>query len=258
MSEDNDNSPAFPDLGNPSDEVAAAAAAAPSAPPQPPSPELAQRLVYDHMQREIRSWGMWLLALGAIHLVASGWLSAPWGILLILVGAISFYFREAPMFVIYGFTLLWAALSNMLAGEFTWIFLSLFQVYLAIRIFVQFFRFRRAQAAIDATLDSGAQLLKAQRAATIFPWTGCLFSALAVIGAPAFILYVTLLSQENRPISENVTILAVGFLVDFAVMGFSLSLAALLSRFRYQTISILGLVSSGLLLLAWIILVVRA
>jgi hypothetical protein len=256
MTGEQENTSDIPDLGSAADEIAAAASAAPSAPPAPPSPQLASLLIYNHMQREIRSWGWWLLALGVIHLVVNGFLSAPWGVLLVLVGASSFYFREAPMFVIYGFTLLWAALSNFLGGEITWIFLSLFQIYLAIRIFVQFFRFRRAQASLDATLDSQAQLLKAQRAATIFPWTGCLFSALAGIGVPAFFAYATLVSQESQPVSGNAAALWIGFLLDFAVLGFSLSLAALLSGFRYRVISILGLIASGLLLIGWVVLVV--
>ncbi|MDI7274626.1 MAG: hypothetical protein QME94_01470, partial [Anaerolineae bacterium] len=61
------------------------------------------------MVREIRSWGFWLLGLGALHLVLSGFLSAPWGILLGVVGLASFIFHDSAMFVVYGTTLVWAA-----------------------------------------------------------------------------------------------------------------------------------------------------
>ena len=69
------------------------------------------------MVKEIRSWSYWLLGLGALHLVASGFLDAPWGILLLAVGLVSFVFQEAAMFVIYGVTLAWAATSNVTGGQ---------------------------------------------------------------------------------------------------------------------------------------------
>jgi hypothetical protein len=77
---------------------------------------------YAAMLKEIRSWGFWSLGLGAVHLVTSGFLSAPWGVLLIIVGLASFYFRTASMFIIYAVTLAWAALSNLLGLDFAWIF----------------------------------------------------------------------------------------------------------------------------------------
>ena len=36
--------------------------------------------------KENRSWGLWLLIMGVIHVATTGFLSAPWGIILILVG----------------------------------------------------------------------------------------------------------------------------------------------------------------------------
>jgi hypothetical protein len=73
---------------------------------------------HEKMLKEVRSWGYVSLGLGALHLISSGFtgLSAPWGVLLIAIGLTSFYFKEAAMFVIYGTTLGWAALTNIMGN----------------------------------------------------------------------------------------------------------------------------------------------
>ena len=53
------------------------------------------------MRRDIRSWGKWLIGLGVVHLIANGSLDASWGIMLILLGAMSFLFTTPSMYVIY-------------------------------------------------------------------------------------------------------------------------------------------------------------
>lgn len=132
--------------------------------------------------KEVRSWGFWLLGVGAVHLVISGFLNAAWGILLILVGLASFYFRTAAMLVIYGVTLGWAAISNLSSGQSGWMAFALFQGFLAVRVFWQFLRFRRAEAesrlaSIAETPESEATV---ERAARIFPWVGCAFGGVSL------------------------------------------------------------------------------
>ncbi len=56
------------------------------------------------MLKAIRSNGFWLIGLGVLHIILSGWLSAPWGVLLIIVGLCSFLFHSPSMFVIYAIT----------------------------------------------------------------------------------------------------------------------------------------------------------
>jgi hypothetical protein len=213
---------------------------------------------YALMLREIASWGRWLLFLGVVHLIGFDILNAPWGVLLLIVGASSFYFKEASIFVIYAVTLLWAAVSNMLGGGTTWLIFGVFQVYLAVRVFMQFFRFRKAQSEFNATLDEQEKTFFQQRGATMFPWTGCLFSALGVTGVLGFFVLTIITSSMQEQLGENVLGLVLGLLVDFGVLGLALSLASLLSGFRYKVISWLGLVASALLLLAWIGLVLIA
>ena len=36
---------------------------------------------YAKMLKDLRSWGFWSLGLGLMHLIGSGFLSAPWGLI---------------------------------------------------------------------------------------------------------------------------------------------------------------------------------
>ncbi len=61
----------------------------------------------------IRNWGYGLLLLGFIQIIANNFLDPAWGVVLILVGAASFYFRTAAMFPVYGVILAWAMVNNI-------------------------------------------------------------------------------------------------------------------------------------------------
>jgi hypothetical protein len=208
------------------------------------------------MVKEIRSWSYWLLGLGALHLVASGFLDAPWGILLLVVGLASFVFQEAAMFVIYGVTLAWAATSNATGGQAGWIFFALFQLYLAFQIFRRFFVFRKVQAgyaALRAQADPFARPAE-ERAARVFPGAGCLVGALALVGAVSIgggIIAAGVLGATRPPDYLGLLISAV---VNLGVLGLAISLAALLSDYRNKPLAVLGILSSVVVLLLWLAL----
>ncbi len=207
------------------------------------------------MLREIRSWGWWSLGLGTLHLIISGFLSAPWGILLLIVGGASFLFRESAMLVVYGVTLAWAAISNILGGQATWIIAGLFQIYLAFRVFRQFFRFRRAQEDYDNLINEGIVESRpsAKRTATIFPWAGGLLGILSLGGLitlfASTLVLVALGAQIPNPF---------GFLgsltINLGVLGFAVALSALLSGYRYKPVATIGLAASVLTLAIEIVL----
>jgi hypothetical protein len=205
--------------------------------------------IYAVMQREIRSWGWWSLALGAIHLVASGFLSAPWGILLLIVGLASFYFHEAAMFVVYGVTLTWAAVSNMLGGQAAWIAGGLFQIYLAFRVFRQFFRFRQAQKdyvnlVVEGSLVSPPMPDRAVRA---FPWIGGLMGIVSVAGFAAVFVSAIIVTGLSGGLPDYFSFLE-GLAVNVGVLGLAVSLASLLSSYRYRLLAVLGIIGSVLTL----------
>lgn len=207
---------------------------------------------YEKMLREIRSWGIMLLILGVIQVVASEFLSNSWGILLVIVGLASFYFRSPAMFVIYGTTLIWAAISNALSGAGGWVAFSLFQVFLAFQTFRQFFQFRSTFVAhqnIEIS-DTPKPQLNSDKAARPFPWTSIVLGAVSFIGLILIILgtilFIGLTGSQNLP---DFISFAEGLIIDLAVLGFSTGLASILSSYQYKWVSIIGMITGGLVLL---------
>ena len=209
---------------------------------------------HESVLKEIRSWGQWLLALGAIHLIASGTLSAAWGVILVLVGLGSFLFHDAAMFVVYGTTLAWVAFTNASGGPGPWLVFALLQFYVAFRVFQQFFRFRRTEAeyaALQAERDLATPPV--QRTAQTFPWLGCLLAVVATGGLVLLMLTLIVLGPEEVPAIVDPLFEA---LVDLGVVGFAVSLASLLSGFRNRFLATLGVALGGLVLLGGVLLAV--
>lgn len=208
--------------------------------------------LHAYVLKEIRSWGYWSLGLGALHLIGAGQLSASWGIILLLMGGASFLFYDAAMFVVYGTTLVWVALANLLSGTGGWMAFALLQVYLAFRTFRQFFLFRKAEGGYAALVAEG--VIKdplAGRAAKVFPWLGCLLGLISLGGLPAFFIGLILLGYDAIP---DAAWLLLEVVFDVGVLGLAVSLASLLARYRLKFLAGLGVVTSGLVLLAYLVL----
>lgn len=206
--------------------------------------------LYEATRKEIRSWSITLLFFGVLHIVASGLLSAPYGVMLIVVGLASFYFRSAAMLVVYAVTLAWAGVSNLMSGQWIWIGFAVVQGYFCFRILRRFFRYRQAEQALEAPSDADASGLTPGRSAKIFPWAGFFLGGLslvAFVGVFGSALVLAVLSpSETAPGFLN---LVEGLAISVGVLGFALGLASVLCRYRWKIVSILGMVA-GLLTVA--------
>ena len=149
------------------------------------------------MLKEIRSWSFWLLGLGVLHLISSGFLNASWGILLIIVGLTSFYFRTASIFIIYVVTLTWAALSNFKGLESGWPIFALLQLFIAFRVFQQYRRFRETEDQFVKLADDDIikDSIPKERAARSFPWIGPLLGCSSIIGLGILIVVTLILAR---------------------------------------------------------------
>lgn len=202
------------------------------------------------MLKEIRSWGFWSLGLGVMHLIGSGVFSAPWGLLLIVVGLASFYFRTASMFIVYAVTLAWAALSNLTGGTGGWSIFALLQIYFALRIFQQFWRFRKAEEEFLRTSseETESPALTVERTGRLFPWLGLFLGGWSTIGLLAVWAAAIIRAGLSPGTTDGLQILGLleGLVVDFGVLGFAIALASLLCDYRPKIVAIIGL-TAGLL-----------
>ena len=211
------------------------------------------------MLKEIRSWSYWSLGLGALHIIASGFLDSSWGILLIIVGLASFYFRTASILIIYAVTLTWAALSNLASMNPEWMLFALFQIFLAIRVFLNYRHFRNTEDMLiqnSVNVAGNSPLVAKQRAAKSFPWIGALFSCSSILGIAALFAFTIALAAIYGLNSEPPVIysLLIGILETLGVLGFSVSLASLLSKHTPKALPIIGLVAGSLIMILWLLL----
>ena len=202
---------------------------------------------YATMRRDIRWWGVGLLVLGVGHFLGSRFLHAPWGIMFILAGLASFYFREAALFLVYAVILAWAGLGDLFGG-ILWALVGLAQLFLAFRLIQQFFRFRRVEAS-HATLVASGELAEPalQRARRVFPWLASLLGVVALAGLQASVL-ATILTHGELPVAVD---LALELVVDLGFLGLASGLAAILSGYGQRAIAALGIVTSSLVLLIY-------
>ena len=81
---------------------------------------------------------------------------------------------------------------------------------------------------------------------------------MAAVTGPIIILILGVFSPgEEQDIYWKVADLVIGLLVDCAVLGFSMGLASVLSRYRYTIVSILGMLASILALTSWVWVVMQ-
>ena len=115
------------------------------------------------MRRDIRSWGGWMIVMGIISFVSAGFLDSAWGILLVVVGLGSLIFRTPALYIVYGVTLVWAAVNNALGSSGTWAVFALVQLVMAVQTFGQFRKFNQAyQAGQRKAAEKPVEVVPAQ------------------------------------------------------------------------------------------------
>lgn len=214
------------------------------------------RAQYVRLHRETRNWGLALLALGVLHLLLTGFLNASWGMLLIIVGLSSFYFRSAAIFVVYSGALAWAAVTNVLSGSGSWMIFALIQVVFTVQTFRKFLEFRKIETELgEAAGQEGAAVVK-DRCTGSFPWISLALGLASIIGMAAIfvgaIVYYGSASPES--LLPAVFVFLEGMVINAAIIGLTTGVASLLMGYRYKVVSILGAAGGAIILLAEIVL----
>lgn len=217
---------------------------------------------YQKMLSDIRSWGWTLVIFGIFHMIASGFLSLPHGILLIAVGALSFVAREASMYVLYAVTLAWAAIGNLTLGTAPgWALFGGFQVLLSVQVFRRFLLFKKVQKDYKESLATDQpEPVSPQPTRTdqIFPLASLVAGCGGLIGVLFGWGMILVTSATAQASLLNVSGLATDVSMIIGVLGFSLGLAALLSDAPRRALSIIGTVAGAVAMLTAVSLVMLA
>ena len=195
------------------------------------------------MSRDVRSWGKWLIGLGVVHLIASGSLDASWGIMLILLGAMSILFTSPSMYVIYAVTMAWAGISNLIGAGLAWGVFAMFQFYLTFRIARQYYVFRKA-GLVNAEHEAVNASRKKSVAPRLFPWLGLVGSVLLMWGFVALVAGALVVFGLNDASDISTSARVIDFLfstlISLIVAFWGMNLAALLSKYRPRFLAGLG------------------
>src|SRR5690349_3186775 len=223
--------------------------------PIEPSPSVSPQILPVTILKEIRSWAVTSLILGALHLFVSGFFSAPWGVLLMTVGLASFYVRSSAMLVVYAVTLAWAGVSNLISGESGWVGFAVLQFFLVYRVFRNFQLFRRSESALTEAELSASDLTPA-RAAAIFPWAALTLGVLSLVGlVGVFLLAVVLVVVSGSETVPGFLGFLEGLVVNGGVLGLALGLASLLCKHPRKGLAIAGMVTGILTLVVEMVLI---
>jgi len=209
-------------------------------------------VLWENMVKEIRSWGRASIVLGVIHFVVSGVLDPAWGIAMFAVGGISFLIREASMFVIYAVVMAWVGLSNVMADGFGgWMIFGAFQAYWSYQLYRKYQEYALVEQKYLA-LETGRGE-PANRAKDTFPGCGFALGLVGLVGVVGvFFLFIAVVAARgpDAPVPENFQVIdfILGVLLASGILGFALSVAALVAGYPRKWLAWIGAVAGGLLM----------
>lgn len=100
------------------------------------------------MTKHLRTWGIVLLILGAVHIAAGRVLDPVWGTIIIIIGILNLLVRERGMFIVNGTALMFIGIMNISGSwsdrSYGWILLGVFQFFWGMAELKNFPRYRDA------------------------------------------------------------------------------------------------------------------
>jgi len=212
---------------------------------------------YNAMRKEIRSWGYWLIGLGLMHIILFKFLSVPWGIISLLLGLSSFYFVSPPIFIVFAVNLFWIAILNATTLNL-WILMSVIQLYFSFLVFKKYFQYRDLGKPECTSKGDFREITKNnQRTARIFPWIGSSLGCLPIVLFITGSFFFTVLTQENGE-TQAPSALYNNFietLIFFSMLGFSFSLASIISKYRPKFLGLAGIIGGSFSMIFIVILI---
>ena len=98
------------------------------------------------MKKDIRGWGIGLIILGFIHLLAAGFLEPTWGVVIIILGIINLVLQRREMYIANGIALIVVGIMNIAgsidAGGGSWTAFGIMQLIWGGQEIRKFFKFK--------------------------------------------------------------------------------------------------------------------
>jgi hypothetical protein len=94
------------------------------------------------VKKDIQGWGKALIFIGILSFIFSGFLDFLWGVILVILGIISFFILEPAMYIIFGCVIIMLGIINSLTTSTGWSVYSLFQFIIGFFILRSYFNYR--------------------------------------------------------------------------------------------------------------------
>jgi hypothetical protein len=223
------------------------------------------------MYKSIRSWAIGSILLGGLSILASGTFNPGWGIVVIVIGLLSWKIKTPAMFAVYSVMIGWAAVMNGVWGlqSKDWVLLifALLQVYWTVSIVRPYRRYRTLR--LKELFEAGKWLSSLARpadeavvsnrfsiASTILAGITMIILPLTCIGTFGYsILMDNAITEQGSSLNETLMQVAgivMDTLIGIAVLALGLGVAAMLSGSKRKGLAIAGTVMSAIVLVSWI------
>lgn len=121
------------------------------------------------MKADLGGWGFGLIALGVISNLIPDFLSAHWGILMIIFGAIILAVRKRIMYIVLGLVLFIVGIMNIIPGNSGWTVFGFLQLYWGFQEIQKFWKYKKIEEKGENEEDNNILLNIEQDKAEIEP-----------------------------------------------------------------------------------------
>lgn len=161
----------------------------------------AREILQAEMKRDIRSWGVALIVLGAIHIVFSAFLDPIWGGIIIAIGISCLFIRRRGIYIVIGIALILAGTMNILFTSFGgWTIFGAFQVGFGIYEARKFWKYNlKCPAATQSEQPSTSALYMEASPRKHKTKTWLLVGLSAAVAVVLLVVFVVIPSQQAAP-----------------------------------------------------------
>lgn len=94
------------------------------------------------LEKDLKGWCRALILIGIISLLVPNFLSPVWGVILIILGILTFFIIEPAMYLVFSSIIIMLGISNSITSSVGWSIFSVIQIIIGFYIFKSYFNYK--------------------------------------------------------------------------------------------------------------------